>query len=158
MVASKFTLSLRDLKNNQRLMFMTNFKSKEVVSTQKYMEAYWHTMSVLNNDYKRMMSFFVICSFVYHLSHKYLDVILLPWCNIFYLDIFFLPWFNFFYFDIILLPWCDIFYLDIFLLLLIATVRALAADHHQATWWRSAEGGYGIAINNKVIIMRHMSW
>lgn len=71
MVASKFTLSLRDLKNNQRLMFITNLKGTEVVSTQKYMEVYWHTMADLNNDYKRMMSFFVICSFVYHLSHKY---------------------------------------------------------------------------------------
>lgn len=43
-------------------------------------------------------------------------------------------------------------------LLLIVTFRALAADHHQATWWRSAEGGYGIVNNNKVIIMRHKSW
>lgn len=70
MVASKFTLSLRDLKNNQRLTFITDLKSKEVVSTLKYMEVYWHTMSDVNNDYKRVMSFFVICSFVYHLSHK----------------------------------------------------------------------------------------
>lgn len=42
-------------------------------------------------------------------------------------------------------------------LLLIMTFRPLAADHHQATWWKSAESGYGIAINNKVIIVRHKS-
>ena len=51
-------------------MFITNLKSKEEVSTQKYMEVYWYTMSDVDNDYKRMMSFFVICSFVYHLSPK----------------------------------------------------------------------------------------
>ena len=43
----------------------------------------------------------------------FLDIILLPWCDIFYLDIMWLPWWNIFYLDIILLPWCDVFYLDI---------------------------------------------
>ena len=70
MVASKFTLSLRDLKNNWRLMFITYLKSKKVVSTQICMEVNWHTKSDLNNNYERMMSFFMICSFVYYLSHN----------------------------------------------------------------------------------------
>ena len=47
---------------------------------------------------------------------SYLDIILLPWCDILYLDIILLPWWNISYLDIILLPWWNIFYLDIFLL------------------------------------------
>ena len=46
-----------------------------------------------------------------------IDIILLPWCNIFYLDIILLrSWCNIFYLDIIVLPWCNIFHLDIILL------------------------------------------
>ena len=88
------------------------------------------TFCTLISFFCRDRIFSTLISFYNHyVTLVYLDIILLPRCDIFYLDfilllpctIFYrdtilLPWWNIFYLDIILLPYCDFFHLDIILL------------------------------------------
>ena len=88
------------------------------------------TFCTLISFFCRDRIFSTLISFYNHyVTLVYLDIILLPRCDIFYLDfilllpctIFYrdtilLPWWNIFYLDIILLPYCDFSHLDIILL------------------------------------------